>query len=244
MGYRGRRQNSGIQPSIIQHFKMRAVLVLLLGTILNLCEGSVHREDHEPPVLVKCPDDIVVKTDQSFATVGWEEPIYTDNCGDVTKCLQIKSQYQNPIRVPVGLTYLIKYLAIDRNHNVNAECEFTIQVKTRGCDGVDPPVNGVIIQANGLYQARCTKPYFPKKAFAYFYRCLNDKLVDMFNPSSVLTKFDPCVHLKPPGRPITHIDLMLQYEGDCNKKAVQMSIKEGFKTDIGGRVPVSKISIH
>ena len=87
------------------------------------------RKDHEPPVLVKCPDDIVVKTDESFATVGWEEPIYTDNCGDVTKCLQVKSQYRNPIRIPVGLTYLIKYLAIDRNHNVNAECKFTIQVK-------------------------------------------------------------------------------------------------------------------
>ena len=38
------------------------------------------------------------------------------------------------------------------------------------------------------------------------------------------------------------MDLMLQYQGDCVKQAVQMRIKDSYKTAMG--VPVSKINIH
>ena len=54
--------------------------------------------------------------------------------------------------------------------------------------------------------------------------------------------FNPYLDLKPPGRAVTATDLVLQFEGDCNTKAVQMSIKESFKNVVG--VPVSKINIH
>ena len=64
---------------------------------------------------------------------------------------------------------------------------------------------------------------------------LNDVYLDR-----LYSIFNPYLDLKPPGRAITAVDLILQFEGDCNKKAVQMSIKESVKNAVG----VSEINIH
>ena len=89
--------------------------------------------DEEKPKLIKCPDDITVKSDNDFEWVSWQEPEFTDNCGDYPKChISITNQYsQNPLRVPTGIKYPVEYTAIDPSNNDNKECSFTVTVKSK-----------------------------------------------------------------------------------------------------------------
>lgn len=219
---------------------MKFTFLLLMMTLAIICEGSSSKIDKEPPQLFWCPEDIVkVASSDRPEWIHWPIPIYTDNCGDSSVCpLQIFNQYGgNSLKVLVGGRYNIEYIAIDPSNNVNRECSFSIHLKAHGCDYLEPPENGAIIRTkeNLYFRALCVKPYFPAKQFAIVYVCRQRKWFSMMDPVKVnpVSKLDPCKYKMPPGRPVTSIDLMLQFDGNCNKASVKEMIRKDFKTMIG-----------
>ncbi|MGY6520117.1 MAG: HYR domain-containing protein, partial [Mongoliitalea sp.] len=85
----------------------------------------IEEEDGEPPVIINCPDSIVVPNTQGScsAVVGWVAPTATDNSGSVT----FNSNFAPGASFPVGTTRVI-YTATDAAGNTTL-CEFDITVQ-------------------------------------------------------------------------------------------------------------------
>ena len=49
----------------------------------------------------------------------------------------------------------------------------------------------------------------------------------------ILNTINIVLDKKPPGRPVTDIDLYLQYEGNCNQESVKEKLKERYMTNTG-----------
>lgn len=84
-------------------------------------------EDKERPSVVKCPDDIKIRTNKQQERVAWDYPTFKDN---------YDKEPQNPLRITSNANpgtsmtwgvHKVVYTAYDRAQN-NASCEFFIDV--------------------------------------------------------------------------------------------------------------------
>lgn len=85
--------------------------------------------DTSPPVLLSCPDDIIVIADLGTKSkiVNWTEPVYSDNSGGVPTVEQ-QTGFSSGYKFVEGV-HSVQYTATDFTGNVNYECAFKIQVR-------------------------------------------------------------------------------------------------------------------
>lgn len=77
-----------------------------------------------------CPDNIKVKTAQSSQAVKWEEPVFTDNCGEYPDCnVQITTTVASNSIFYVNVPITVKYTARDPSDNRNEECKFDVKLE-------------------------------------------------------------------------------------------------------------------
>ena len=88
--------------------------------------------DKEIPKLLNCPSNIEKETDKDQVMVTWDEPQYTDNCGNYSKCpLKIIPSNYPGSNFHVNSETLVYYTASDPSNNRNVECTFTIKIKKK-----------------------------------------------------------------------------------------------------------------
>ena len=85
--------------------------------------------DTTPPVVLSCPDNIIVIADSGTksAEVNWIEPIYSDNSGAVFS-VELSIGSSSGERFVEGV-HPVKYTATDPSANVNNQCAFKVQVR-------------------------------------------------------------------------------------------------------------------
>ncbi len=83
---------------------------------------TVSVADKTPPVITKCPADVIVETSSDGATVNWTEPVASDNCS----LLVFEASHHSGEIFPVGTTR-VTYTATDNSENV-AVCKFDVIV--------------------------------------------------------------------------------------------------------------------
>ncbi|XP_071943763.1 hyalin-like [Antedon mediterranea] len=90
------------------------------------CKFTVTVTDIEPPLLINCPNDIVLATDLGLPTLNysWIEPTATDN---VDTSPMISSDIDAPYVFNISV-YVITFTATDDSGN-EAMCNFTLEVK-------------------------------------------------------------------------------------------------------------------
>ena len=81
--------------------------------------------DVEPPQIMTCATTYLQKVDfyQHTAVVVWQDPVATDNSGDVPK---ITCNPQSGTEFPIGIT-TVECIAVDGNGNT-AGCSFDVEV--------------------------------------------------------------------------------------------------------------------
>ena len=119
------------------------------------CQQVVGVEDHEAPVIVNCPANILVNNDIGVcgANINWVAPTVTDNCTGAS--ITQTTGLQSGSIFPIG-TSTITYIATDA-HNNKDTCIFTITV----IDNENPviincPANITVNNTPGVCEATVT----------------------------------------------------------------------------------------
>ena len=77
-----------------------------------------------PPVVIGCPADIFVTTDQLDTPVSWTEPYVIDDYGHT---MLVEGNHRPGDRFPVGSTSAVWYTFEDDSFN-RAQCNFSVIV--------------------------------------------------------------------------------------------------------------------
>ncbi|XP_045206201.2 sushi, von Willebrand factor type A, EGF and pentraxin domain-containing protein 1-like [Mercenaria mercenaria] len=117
-------------------------------------------KDSEPPVLSRCPSDIVVTADKGMtsAAVTWDLPLASDNQDNTSpKVEQTAGSISPGSRVDNGIVHTVKYVAYDNAGNPSEECSFNVQVKVSRCLSTSAPQNGQYQCDKGfIYGSQCS----------------------------------------------------------------------------------------
>ena len=77
-----------------------------------------------------CPSDITMKSSESSVKVTWDEPRYSDNCGNYSECkIDIYTATPSGSNFAKDTPTRVSYTATDPSNNVNEECIFNVLVK-------------------------------------------------------------------------------------------------------------------
>ncbi|MBK6858764.1 MAG: HYR domain-containing protein [Saprospiraceae bacterium] len=88
-------------------------------SLMDYCVQKIILIDNHPPVITFCPPNITVQSDDDcLATVRWNEPAATDDCGSVSITTSVPSGY----RFTLGLA-AVSVIATDLCGNTS-KCEF------------------------------------------------------------------------------------------------------------------------
>ena len=114
------------------------------------CTQTIDLEDTESPIILDCPNDTIVGSDQNCVFVyNYYAPTATDNC---TINLTEMANYIPGSTFSVGVTEVV-YTFTDECNN-EADCIFSVQVTDQctPCDGIVLNINGMI--SDSSYNAK------------------------------------------------------------------------------------------
>ncbi|HYC86744.1 MAG TPA: HYR domain-containing protein [Chryseosolibacter sp.] len=112
------------------------------------CSFDVNVVDSTPPVISACPLPVTVDVgDACSATVSWDPPTASDNCG-----MTLTSNYQPGDSFPVGKT-TVKYDATDEAGNT-ASCSFDVVVRDKTTPQIIGCPQSVTAEADATCAAR------------------------------------------------------------------------------------------
>lgn len=77
-----------------------------------------------------CPPDQNIKSSDNSVVVTWDEPRYSDNCGNYSECkIDIYTATASGSKFTKDTPTRVSYTATDPSGNVNEECIFNVHVK-------------------------------------------------------------------------------------------------------------------
>ncbi|XP_060571633.1 sushi, von Willebrand factor type A, EGF and pentraxin domain-containing protein 1-like [Ruditapes philippinarum] len=101
--------------------------------------------DIQPPVVMGCPEDRMIITENMKTLQTWDEPVFEDPHG--TPVHVTKNYQTNSHEFPWGEFY-IQFVAVKPSNGYRTECKFKISVKPHPCKDMEPPANGVVVCNN------------------------------------------------------------------------------------------------
>ncbi|XP_060571632.1 sushi, von Willebrand factor type A, EGF and pentraxin domain-containing protein 1-like isoform X2 [Ruditapes philippinarum] len=129
--------------------KNGATCTNMLGGYKCVCgkgwTGNICDVDIQPPVVMRCPGDRMIITENMTSLQTWHEPVFEDPHGTP---VHITKNYQtNSHEFPWGEFY-IHFAAVKPSNGYRTECKFKISVKPRPCKDMEPPANGIVVCNN------------------------------------------------------------------------------------------------
>jgi gliding motility-associated-like protein len=108
---------------------------------VSKCVFNVTVNDTEKPTISPCPIDIGKSTDpgECFATVNWQTPVASDNCGVVS----FNQTHQPGTTFDVGF-HTVEYVATDAKGNMT-KCTFNVQVADLEPPAINNLINSVVL---------------------------------------------------------------------------------------------------
>jgi len=213
------------------------------------CRFFIEIQDKQPPKLLKCPpSNIERKTSASKIRVMWEEPQYSDNCGNYSQCkIDILSSTPSNSEFQQGSTTKITYKALDPSGNVNEKCIFNVIIKAPTCSPLPPPRNGMVAQFTETFATvSCPNDQglYPTENLPFFYLCQSQQWVP--NPPNPLAKqlVPDCIAKTPPTGFNQYLFMMYSYQGDCSSTAAQASVKQQLITLCGGKCNIDGVKVR
>lgn len=114
------------------------------------CNFTVTVADVEPPFVEGCSDPPEAFSEGlPFVHVSWEEPVFSDNSGDV----KLWQSHKPGSAFPVGEA-TVKYVAADTSGN-NASCVIKVTVRENRCSQPPHPANGKAICQSSTSGVTC-----------------------------------------------------------------------------------------
>ena len=131
----------------------------------------IELKDDEPPVFVRCPNDITISANEDCQSeVSWEVPEVQDNCSKV----RLTSNYHPGDTFPAGTT-VVEYTAKDACGNESL-CSFSVTIQANGITIICP--DDVVVAAP--YSEGGTHVLFPRPSATLCDACLTDTVRNKF----------------------------------------------------------------
>eukprot|EP00111_Clytia_hemisphaerica_P015651 TCONS_00046199-protein len=207
----------------------------------EVCRFKVVIQDKQKPKKLDCPDNIVNETSNADMQIFWKVPTYEDNCGKYPNCSIDVIPMEGPIsgsKFAKKTETTIRYTARDPSGNLNEECTFTVKVNEKPVSNICPPlkapVNGAVsyFRPFSLAQTYCHSGFYPEGKIAFLYVCVNNEWKDT-SPANAPVPLPDCLSRTPVDMASMGFVMLLWFDGDCTKKAVQQSIIAKFAGNAG-----------